>query len=213
MTARAFLYATLQYVSNPGRAERHVEGKNQGAASRAIRLCVPRTLSGVVISAPRTPSGYPSPRASTTLICPLSTTTMSADIKSDKPAAVRRRSSSPTRPQPTSDIDELHARLHADPRFNPPTPSPWKRAALLVFAIALFYFAVTMRQSMRAAKREPEVVYAQRYAVPCSQAAGGLTTADRYSNEHKFRPAASPIITERLPDGRLKVRGAQPTHR
>ena len=33
----------------------------------------------------------------------------------------------------------------------------------------------------------------------------------RYSKEHKYRPAASPIITETLKDGRLRVRGAGPT--
>lgn len=35
--------------------------------------------------------------------------------------------------------------------------------------------------------------------------------ACRYSKEYKFRPAASPIITERLKDGRTRLRGAQPT--
>ncbi|KAF8630807.1 hypothetical protein AX15_002709 [Amanita polypyramis BW_CC] len=35
--------------------------------------------------------------------------------------------------------------------------------------------------------------------------------ANRYSKEHKFRPAASPIITETLKDGRVRVRGAEPT--
>lgn len=29
-----------------------------------------------------------------------------------------------------------------------------------------------------------------------------------YSEEHKFRPAASPVITETLRDGRLRIRGA-----
>jgi hypothetical protein len=33
----------------------------------------------------------------------------------------------------------------------------------------------------------------------------------RYSKEHKFRPAASPIITETLKDGRIRIRGAGPT--
>jgi hypothetical protein len=33
----------------------------------------------------------------------------------------------------------------------------------------------------------------------------------RYSKEFKFRPAASPVITERLKDGRVRLRGAQPT--
>ncbi|KAG9081210.1 hypothetical protein FRC06_005726 [Ceratobasidium sp. 370] len=31
--------------------------------------------------------------------------------------------------------------------------------------------------------------------------------ADRYSEKHKFRPAASPIITEKLKDGRIRIRG------
>ncbi|KAF8735589.1 hypothetical protein AX14_001839 [Amanita brunnescens Koide BX004] len=35
--------------------------------------------------------------------------------------------------------------------------------------------------------------------------------ATRYSKEHKFRPAASPIITETLRDGRIRIRGAEPT--
>ena len=34
----------------------------------------------------------------------------------------------------------------------------------------------------------------------------------RYSKEYKFRPAASPIITERLKDGRVRLRGAQHHH-
>jgi hypothetical protein len=33
----------------------------------------------------------------------------------------------------------------------------------------------------------------------------------RYSKEHKFRPAASPIITETLKDGRIRIRGAEPS--
>jgi hypothetical protein len=31
----------------------------------------------------------------------------------------------------------------------------------------------------------------------------------RYSNEYRFRPAASPVITEQLSDGRTKIRGAR----
>lgn len=33
----------------------------------------------------------------------------------------------------------------------------------------------------------------------------------RYSKEHKFRPAASPVITETLKDGRTRLRGSYPT--
>lgn len=33
-------------------------------------------------------------------------------------------------------------------------------------------------------------------------------TIHRYSDEHKYRPAASPVITETLADGRIRLRGA-----
>ena len=32
----------------------------------------------------------------------------------------------------------------------------------------------------------------------------------RYSKDYKFRPAASPVITEYLKDGRMRLRGALP---
>lgn len=32
-----------------------------------------------------------------------------------------------------------------DPRFNPPSPSPLKRAALLLFVFCLFWFALRLR--------------------------------------------------------------------
>ncbi|KAF8514008.1 hypothetical protein BU17DRAFT_94886 [Hysterangium stoloniferum] len=82
---------------------------------------------------------------------------------------------------------ELQERFKRDIRFNPPPPSPWKRVALLLFVVVLFYFALKMRLS----KEEPQIIY-----------------ADRYSKEHKYRPAASPVITERLEDGRIRLRGA-----
>lgn len=62
------------------------------------------------------------------------------------------------RQEPTSDINELHARLHADPRFNPPTPSVWKRIALLVFAFSLLWLGMTLRKPVKG----PEVVHTQR---------------------------------------------------
>ncbi|KAG6872280.1 hypothetical protein C0995_011317 [Termitomyces sp. Mi166 len=81
-----------------------------------------------------------------------------------------------------------------DPRFNPPIPSPFKRAALIAFTIILFWIASNIRTSLWKNNREDNVVY-----------------ASRYSKEHKFRPAASPIITETLKDGRVRIRGAAPT--
>ncbi|KAK7678585.1 hypothetical protein QCA50_018457 [Cerrena zonata] len=99
-----------------------------------------------------------------------------------------------TRPEPTSDINVLHQRLREDPRFNPPTPSVWKRISLIIIVLVLFWVAY----SIKLQKPEPKAP---------------VVHANRYSKDYKFRPAASPIITERLKDGRTRVRGAQPTFR
>ena len=140
-----------------------------------------------------------------------STTAMSSDVKSEK---AERRSSSQRRQEPTSDVAELHRRLAEDPRFNPPTPSPWKRAALVVLVVVLFWLGITMRKQMA---KQPEVIYATRsvlvHPIASLLQLTWLVLTFRYSKEHKFRPAASPVITERLPDGRLRVRGAAPTFR
>ncbi|KAF8068074.1 hypothetical protein FPV67DRAFT_1581873 [Lyophyllum atratum] len=82
----------------------------------------------------------------------------------------------------------------SDPRFNQPPPSPFKRGALIIFTIILFWLALSMRKSLWTEKKSPKIVY-----------------ATRYSKEHRFRPAASPIITETLKDGRIRIRGAGPT--
>ncbi|KAJ7776010.1 hypothetical protein DFH07DRAFT_912046 [Mycena maculata] len=78
-----------------------------------------------------------------------------------------------------------------DPRFVQPTPAPWKRAGLLLVIVLLFWAAFQFKGGYRG---KPKVVH-----------------ASRYSKEFKYRPAASPIITETLKDGRLRVRGAAPT--
>ncbi|KAI0791181.1 hypothetical protein C8Q75DRAFT_757032 [Abortiporus biennis] len=95
-------------------------------------------------------------------------------------------------PEPSSDIRVLQERLRQDPRFNPPPPAAWKRVALLIGMVFLFWLAYHIRP-----QPQPERVL----------------HANRYSKDYKFRPAASPIITEKLKDGRVRVRGAQPTHR
>ncbi|KAI0763344.1 hypothetical protein BD413DRAFT_484506 [Trametes elegans] len=110
----------------------------------------------------------------------------------DYPADLKRRTS---RDEPTSDIHELHRRLEEDPRFNPPTPSVWKRVALVFFLLAVFWLGFRLRASV-AQPPQTKVVH-----------------ASRYSKDYKFRPAASPIVTERLKDGRVRVRGAAPSFR
>ncbi|KAF5344814.1 hypothetical protein D9756_011089 [Leucocoprinus leucothites] len=89
-----------------------------------------------------------------------------------------------------SDNEEEH---QEDTRFNPAPPSPWKRLGLIILVCLLFYFGFTMRTTLLKTNK-PEVIY-----------------ASRYSKEHKFRPAASPVITETLKDGRTRIRGAYPT--
>ncbi|KAI9056771.1 hypothetical protein FKP32DRAFT_1638628 [Trametes sanguinea] len=108
----------------------------------------------------------------------------------DQPASDLKRRTS--RDEPTSDIHELHRRLEEDPRFNPPTPSAWKRVALILFMLACLWIGFKLRTSI-VEEQQPKVIH-----------------ASRYSKEYKFRPAASPVITERLKDGRVRVRGAAP---
>ncbi|PPQ95138.1 hypothetical protein CVT25_010637 [Psilocybe cyanescens] len=96
-------------------------------------------------------------------------------------------SSRETSPSPSDDDDD------EDPRLNRAAPSHFKRFALLVFLVFLFWLGYQMRRSMWEGKRKPKVIH-----------------ASRYSKEHKFRPAASPIITETLKDGRVRLRGALP---
>jgi hypothetical protein len=45
------------------------------------------------------------------------------------------------------------------PRFDQPTPSPYKRAALVIFTILLFWLALSLRASH---KRSSKVIYASR---------------------------------------------------
>ncbi|EAU83858.1 hypothetical protein CC1G_09527 [Coprinopsis cinerea okayama7 len=80
-----------------------------------------------------------------------------------------------------------------DPRFNPPPPSPLKRFLLIVFVTFLLWLAYALRQHHIRKKNKPQIIY-----------------ASRYSKEYKYRPAASPIITETLKDGRIRIRGASP---
>ncbi|CAA7268590.1 unnamed protein product [Cyclocybe aegerita] len=81
-----------------------------------------------------------------------------------------------------------------DSRFVQPTPSPFKRLALVLFMAFLFWVGFQLRAGLLEAKKKPKVIY-----------------ASRYSKEFKYRPAASPIITETLKDGRIRLRGAQAT--
>jgi hypothetical protein len=85
-------------------------------------------------------------------------------------------SSPPYQALPSDDYDEErpstrrrhiaeHIQLAQDPRFNPPTPSWWKRALLILFIISLFWLYFSMRASMYKGARS-QVIHSHRYAVP-----------------------------------------------
>ena len=48
----------------------------------------------------------------------------------------------------------------ADARFDQPAPAPWKRAALVIFTVFLFWLAFNMRFAV---KNKPAVVHAHTY--------------------------------------------------
>ncbi|KAG5652385.1 hypothetical protein H0H81_005181 [Sphagnurus paluster] len=68
-----------------------------------------------------------------------------------------------------------------------------KRLILVVCTLFLFWAALQLR-GIFYREEKAQVIY-----------------ASRYSKDHKFRPAASPIITETLKDGRIRIHGAGPT--
>lgn len=71
-----------------------------------------------------------------------------------------------TEPNPQAEFAAAEEKRLADPRFNPPTPSRWKRAGLLVLVFVLFWVAISMRKSMRNAP--PKVLYANRSVRPAA---------------------------------------------
>jgi hypothetical protein len=117
--------------------------------------------------------------------------------------------------------------MHADTRaaFSQPPPSRLSRAALIAGILLLLWIASKLGQWGQPVK--PQIIYANRYVQILfffhSRSPALLTRPDgfhyiylfllssrmiRYSDEHKYRPAASPVITETLKDGRIRLRGA-----
>ncbi|KAJ6545214.1 hypothetical protein B0H19DRAFT_1266680 [Mycena capillaripes] len=91
---------------------------------------------------------------------------------------------------PADDEDGASFPPVVDPRFVQTPPAAWKRAGLLFLILFCFWLAFQIKGH----RATPQVVHAHRY-----------------SKEFKYRPAASPIVTEMLKDGRIRVRGAAPT--
>ncbi|WVF73013.1 hypothetical protein IAT40_007831 [Kwoniella sp. CBS 6097] len=76
--------------------------------------------------------------------------------------------------------------------FNRPSPSWWKRVLLVIALFAMGWISIKLGSQGWGGKEEkPTIIY-----------------ASRYSDEHRYRPASSPVITEYLPGNRIRLRGA-----
>jgi hypothetical protein len=69
-----------------------------------------------------------------------------------------------------AELREQEVALASDPRFEREAPSAWKRVALLVFIVLMFWVAIRMRmdgEQQKPVNAEPEVIYASRYVATC----------------------------------------------
>ncbi|KAL5536425.1 hypothetical protein ACEPAF_247 [Sanghuangporus sanghuang] len=92
---------------------------------------------------------------------------------------------------------ELENVEHDDGQVEPEviaTPNIWSRFRKILLILAAVWLALAILRG--SGRQRPKVVHARRY-----------------SESYKFRPAASPIVTETLKDGRIRIRGAEPTAR
>ncbi|WWC64688.1 uncharacterized protein I303_107299 [Kwoniella dejecticola CBS 10117] len=93
-------------------------------------------------------------------------------------------------PQHETDPSYRPLRRSVQEEFNRPPPSWWKRTLLILVILAMAWFSIWLgRKGME--EKGPTIIY-----------------ANRYSDEHKYRPAASPVITEYLSGNRIRLRGA-----
>jgi hypothetical protein len=78
----------------------------------------------------------------------------------DEESEVVDRASAEKRALAAAQLREQERALAADPRFNPEAPSVWKRVALILFLIFMFWLAVRMRLAQ--VPSQANVVYADR---------------------------------------------------
>jgi len=97
-------------------------------------------------------------------------------------------------------LQQLHELSRRDPRFHPPSPPRLQRAALLVFIAFMFWLAIYIRQDILKVIFQTEL-NAERDRLQAE--------ADTwYSDEFRFRPAASPVGTKTLANGNVRFNGA-----
>lgn len=99
-----------------------------------------------------------------------------------------------------------HRQLAQDPRFNPPTPSWWKRALVILAIVALFWLYFSLRASMQRGAEE-EIIHAQR-CVRCAFAACISALTVLYSKDIQSNTNTAPRRALSLPRNSRVVRRA-----
>ena len=140
--------------------------------------------------------------------------TLYSDDEDKEPllASYQSSLSSSRSPSPEPQSESESESEPPDPKFTQPTVSRFKRTFLLIFFAVLCWLAFS---SVLHTNRKPKVIHASRSVNvfvmdSVSDASLLKLRSQRYSKDYKFRPAASPVITETLKDGRTRLRGALP---
>ncbi|KAL7411956.1 hypothetical protein BDY24DRAFT_416517 [Mrakia frigida] len=134
-----------------------------------------------------------------------------APVPSSSPPSSPRSSTSTLPPAP-----RRRGPPPATTSFERPQVPSWQRALLLAFIAVLFYLAfhlgglgdgkgTTAGGKLHDGRAKFNEGLKERYGAE-------VVHAKRYSPEFKYRPAASPVIKERLKDGsgKIRLRGANP---
>lgn len=136
--------------------------------------------------------------------------TLNSDEEDKEPLLASYQSSfsmSPS-PSPEPQSESESESEPTDAKFTQPPVSRFKRTSLLLICAILCLLAYS---NVLHTKRNPKIIHASRpvmFWVLSKLADKNLS--NRYSKDYKFRPAASPVVTETLRDGRVRLRGALP---
>ncbi|KAG8757190.1 hypothetical protein FRC14_002282 [Serendipita sp. 396] len=91
-------------------------------------------------------------------------------------------------------------------RHRQKTGTPWCKAAIYTFIILILaYFWLSWT--------DPDQIALRKHAWDKAMErirGKQVIYSSRYSKQYKYRPAASPVVTETLSDGRTKIHGGRP---
>ena len=141
---------------------------------------------------------------------------MNDTLEDKEPLLASYQSSPSPSPEPQSksesESDSDSESEPTDAKFTQPPVSPFKRTSFLILLAILSWLAYS---NVFHAKKNPKIIHASRpvmlpFLSPFKASWIKNLFQNRYSKDYKFRPAASPVITETLKDGRVRLRGALP---